>query len=62
VIAPVAELMVPTDVLLLLHVPPPVEFVNVVEEASQTDAVPPMVFGSGFTVTIVVLKHPEVIK
>jgi hypothetical protein len=62
VTTPVDELTVPTVRLLLAQVPPDVELVTVTVNDSHTDKVPPIVFGSGFTVTIDVLKHPEVIR
>ena len=44
--------------LLLVHVPPAgVEF-NVVVRPTHTLATPVMVVGLGFTVTVVVIKHP----
>ena len=48
---PVPEPMVPTAVLLLDHVPPPVELVKAVIEPAHTDSVPLIAFGKAFTVT-----------
>jgi hypothetical protein len=47
-------LTVAIDVLLLPHVPPPVELLRVVDADKQTAFTPVIVpaFGSGFTVTI----------
>jgi hypothetical protein len=55
---PVDEPMVATDVLLLLHVPPPVALDNVVVAPTQTDNVPVIAAGNEFTVTTLVAAHP----
>jgi hypothetical protein len=46
-------------VLLLVHVPPVSAFVSVIVEPAQTDDGPPIVAGSGLTVTVIVLAQPE---
>jgi hypothetical protein len=45
-------------VLLLLHVPPAVASVNVVEEPAHTVLLPDIVGGTAFTVTIAMLLQP----
>ena len=47
-----------TPVLLLLHVPPVVASLRVVDEPRQTLVVPVIVAGNGLTVIAVVVKHP----
>lgn len=50
----------PTDatvVLPLVHVPPPASL-SVVERPAQTEVIPVMAVGSGFTVTVVVMIQP----
>ena len=47
-------LIVATEVLLLLHVPPAVASVKLVVNPIHTDAVPVMVAGKGLTVAVVV--------
>jgi len=44
--------------VLLLHVPPPVLFVNVVVAPTHMLAVPPIEAGTLFTVTVIVLLQP----
>jgi len=44
--------MVAIDVLLLLHVPPPVPLVSVMVEPVHTTDSPPMAAGSGLTVMV----------
>lgn len=61
VTTPVVLTTVATEVLLLLHVPPVVEFVRVVLAPSQTEKEPLIAAGSGFTTNVVVLKHPGLI-
>ena len=53
VTTPAADI-VPTEVLLLLHVPPPVGSVNGVVAPEQTVVVPEMAAGVELTVTVVV--------
>ena len=55
---PVAEPMVATDVLLLLHVPPVVASINVVVAPAQIVVAPVIAPGSGFTVIVVVVGQP----
>jgi hypothetical protein len=55
---PVAEPMVATAVLLLIHSPLPVALVSVVVVASQIAKVPAIATGVGFTVTVVDLIQP----
>ncbi len=55
---PVADPMVPTAVLLLIHVPPDVVFVNVVDDPSQRTNVPAIAAGFELTVAMVVLLQP----
>jgi hypothetical protein len=50
--------IVATDVVLLLHVPPPVVLVSVVADPTHTLKDPLIGFGAGFTVTVVVAKQP----
>ena len=49
--------IVATAVLLLLHVPPGVAFVNVVDDPAQSELRPDMP-DSGFTVTVIVVTQP----
>lgn len=58
VTTPVVLATVATAVLLLLQVPPVVEFVRVVVAPSHTVKEPLMADGSGFTTNVVVLVHP----
>jgi hypothetical protein len=58
VATPVVVFIVATLVLLLAHVPEPVALVSDVLIASQTDKLPSIDEGNGFTVTGVVLVHP----
>lgn len=51
--------IVATAVVLLLHVPPAGVPVSAVDDPSHTVSVPSIGFGSGVTVTIVVLLQPE---
>ena len=51
---------VATEILLLLHVPPPVASDNAVIAPAQTRGIPVMLAGNGFTVTTRVLKQPVV--
>lgn len=55
--APELAFIVAIPVLLLLQVPPDVEFVRVLVPFRQADRVPPMAArtGSGFTVTVISL-------
>jgi len=46
------------NVLLLLHVPPVVVLVNVVDAPRHTNVVPDITAGSGFTVSCIVCKQP----
>ena len=52
--------IVATPVLTLLHVPPGVASVNVVDEVGQiiNDPVVPIAAGNGFTVTVLVAAQP----
>ncbi len=54
-ITPVVALTVATAILALVHVPPPGLLANVVVAPSQTEAVPVIAAGNGFTVMILVL-------
>lgn len=58
VTAPVVDPTVATPGLPLVQVPPEVPSVKVVEEPTQTLAVPPIVAGSGLMVTALIAKHP----
>jgi hypothetical protein len=51
-------LMVATDGVLLLHVPPVVVLLTVVVSPAHTCSVPVMAAGSGFTVTVAVRIQP----
>jgi hypothetical protein len=53
-----AVLMVATDGVLLLHVPPVVVLLTVVVSPAHTCSVPVMAAGSGFTVTVAVRIQP----
>ena len=57
-IVPDAEPIVASVGVLLLQVPPVEELVSVVVEPTHTLFVPPIAAGSGFTVTVVTVKHP----
>jgi hypothetical protein len=46
----------------LVHVPPGVELVNVVESFTHRFSIPPIGLGSGFTVITVVIEQPVVSK
>lgn len=52
------ELIVPTEGLLLLQLPPMLEDESVISERAQTFSSPVIGLGSGFTVAMVVLIHP----
>jgi len=56
---PVFEPTVASNVLLLVHVPPPELFVSVVVAPTHTVLAPPIVAGEVFTVTLVTAKQPE---
>ena len=47
-----------TDGVLVVHIPPGVEFVSVIVEPSHTDDGPVMGLGSGLTFTVTDLKQP----
>lgn len=49
---------IPIDVLLLTQTPPEGKELNVVVKPSHTISVPLMTPGSGFTVIVIVVKHP----
>ena len=55
---PEALVTVPTAVLLLVHAPPVVAHVSVVEEPTTTLDAPDIAAGAGFTTIADVLKHP----
>jgi hypothetical protein len=57
---PVNKLTVATVVLLLLHVPPAVASLNIVVSPKHTFVLPVIGAGNGFTVTVVVMKQPNV--
>ena len=50
--------IVPTAVLLLLHVPPEVASESVVAELTQTEEAPKIEGGKGLTVKAVIVAHP----
>ena len=50
--------IVATVVLLLLHVPPDVEFESKVVDATHKDESPVIFVGKGLTVSDIVLAHP----
>ncbi len=52
--------IVATDVLLLLHVPPPVALDRVVLPAIHIVVAPVITAGSVFTVTLITAKQPAV--
>lgn len=54
---PVVEPIVATDVVPLLHVPPTVEVLNVVDAPWQILVVPVMAAGNGITVNVFVVKQ-----
>jgi hypothetical protein len=58
-VAPVVVPAVAIDVLLLLQVPPAVVLLNDVVSPLHITLVPVSVFGFGFTVTTLVVKHPS---
>jgi hypothetical protein len=58
---PVVAFTVPSDVLLLLHVPPDAVLLNVVVPLTQTDAIPVIAGIEAFTVTIVTALQPPAI-
>ena len=60
VIIPLELPIVPTAVLLLLHVPPDIELANVIVLLVQTLPGPLIApaFGSGFTVILAITKQP----
>ena len=51
---PVVALIVPTEGVEELHVPPAVLFVSVVDEPTQVDSEPLIAAGAGLTVTTLV--------
>lgn len=55
---PVPEMIVATDVLLLLHMPPEGVLERAVLLPEQTVSVPAIAVGSAFTVTTAVVTHP----
>lgn len=55
---PVAEPMVPTAILLLLHVPPAVASESVVAVPAQIEVRPVMAVGDGATVNETSAVHP----
>lgn len=55
---PLVAPMVAVEALLVLHVPPVVASVSVVDAPTHTLAVPDMAAGSGLTVTVRVTKQP----
>lgn len=58
---PVVALIVPIDGVEVLHVPPLLLLVSVVDEPTQTVSVPPIADGVGYTETTNVEKQPELI-
>jgi hypothetical protein len=58
VMKPVVAMIAATLGVLLLHVPPPVPSVSIVEVAEHIVVVPPIGSGLGYTVTVVVMKQP----
>ncbi len=48
------ELIVPTDVLLLLHVPPPVALLSVIVAVTHSTDAPVMVPAEGVEVTVTI--------
>jgi hypothetical protein len=58
VTVPVAEPIIATPGVPLVHVPPVLVSVSVVAVPAQTANVPPIVFGRAFTVTVVTLIQP----
>ena len=60
VTAPVAEPIIATEPLLLLHVPAPDEFVSVVVLPEQSVSVPEIAAGNAITVTVRVAMQPSV--
>jgi hypothetical protein len=50
--------MVATAVAPLVHVPPPVALVNVVEEPEHIEVVPPIAKGKGLTDMMASVKQP----
>jgi len=59
VTTPDADPTIAIDALLLAHIPPPVELLNVVVLAILTVVVPEIAPGAAFTVTIAVTVQPE---
>ena len=55
---PVAGSIVALDVGLLLHTPPLVISLSVAELPTQTEVIPVIIDGGGFTVTTTVAMHP----
>ena len=53
--------IVATEVLLLLHVPPPVASDNVIPNPTHTTPAPTIADGDGITVIVVVLRHPNLL-
>lgn len=56
---PVEEPTVATDVVPLLHVPPPVALLRVVEPPTHSSAVPVFAPGAALTVTVATLRQPD---
>ena len=59
---PVTKPALPTDAIsgaLLLHIPPPVASLNDVVKPEHTLVTPRIAVGKGYTVTTVVVVHPE---
>ena len=55
---PDADVIVPTAVLELLHIPPGVVLANMIVSPEQTVAVPVIAAGVSVTVSILVTVHP----
>lgn len=53
------EFIVPTDGLLLLHVPPVVDDDRETADSTHTVCSPVIGLGNGFTVATFVLTHPD---
>lgn len=60
-ITPLELPIVATAGLLLLHVPPVLVLVSVVQSPLHTLSEPPIAAGSVFTVTTAVAEHPETV-
>ena len=58
VTVPEVEPIIATAVLLLLHTPPLVAYVNAVVKPKHTLVVPPIAAGFGLTVKLVTAKQP----